>query len=129
MTAQDNAKSARTAYDAYNQRDFDRAAALADENAEWINMATGETFYGPEGYRQYLQAWATAFPDSIIEITNQVADEDGVATQFTGRGNHAGPLHGPTGDISPTGRSVEIQFCEVMTMQNGKIVRAQVDRK
>jgi steroid delta-isomerase-like uncharacterized protein len=126
MTAQDNARIARTAYEAYNQKDFDRAAALAAENAQWTNMATGETFYGPEGFRQYLQAWATAFPDSILEITNQVADEDGVATQFTGRGSHAGPLHGPAGVIPPTGRSVEISFCEVMTMQDGKIVRAQL---
>jgi ketosteroid isomerase-like protein len=78
MSAQDNAMLARAAYGAFNERDFDRAAALVAEDLELINVATGETFRGPEGFKQYMQGWASAFrrpvqrlPTSLPETTSR----------------------------------------------------------
>jgi hypothetical protein len=34
---------------------MDRAAAYAAEDLEWVTVATGETFRGPEGYKRYMQ--------------------------------------------------------------------------
>jgi dihydrodipicolinate synthase/N-acetylneuraminate lyase len=63
VAAQEHAQLVRTIYDAWNQRDFDRAASLAAETLELTNVFTGEVFHGPAGFRHFLQIWATAFPD------------------------------------------------------------------
>ena len=121
-SAQDNATAARTVYDAFNSHDFDRAAALVAEEAEWRNVAFGTTFRGPAGLRDYDQSWATAFPDGRVEITNLVAAGEWVVAEFTGRGTHTGALRGPVGEIAATGRPVAVQFCDVVQIRNGKIV-------
>jgi hypothetical protein len=36
-------------------------------------------------------------------------------------GKHAGVLKTPSGDIPPTGRAIELPFCEVYRFQGGKI--------
>lgn len=121
MSAQDNVKIARKNYEAFNNRDFDGAVAQVAENIELLNVPLGVTLHGPEGYRQSIQAWATAFSDSQVEVTNIVAGEEGAVIEFRGRGTHTGPLNGPAGEIPATGRSVDIPFCEVMQIKNGKI--------
>ena len=121
MSAQDNVKIARKNYETFNNRDFDGAVAQAAENIELLNVPLGVTLHGPEGFRQYVQGWATAFPDSRVEVTNIVASEEGVVTEFRGRGTHTGPLSGPTGEIPATGRSVDVPFCDVIQIKNGKI--------
>ncbi len=45
----------RETHEAFNARDLDRAAGYAAEDAEWVTVATGETFRGPEGYKRYMQ--------------------------------------------------------------------------
>jgi steroid delta-isomerase-like uncharacterized protein len=121
MSAQDNVKIARKNYETFNNRDFDGTVAQAAENVELLNVPLGVTLHGPEGFRQSVQGWATAFPDSRVEVTNIVAGEEGAVIEFRGRGTHTGPLNGPAGEIPATGRSVDIPFCEVMQIKNGKI--------
>src|SRR5574341_655621 len=126
MSAQDNARMVRTTYDAYNDRKFDVAVALASEDSEWLNVPLGLALRGKEGYRQFLQGWATAFPDSRTEVTYTVADEEGVVVEFRGRGTHTGPLASPAGNIPATGRSVDISFCQVFRLKGGKIVSSHL---
>jgi hypothetical protein len=47
-------------------------------------------------------------------VTNQVASEDQVVSEFTLPGTHDGPLQTPTGEIPPTGRAIELQVVEVV---------------
>lgn len=121
MSVQENMRVVRAHYALFNKRDFDQAAILNTPDATWVNVATGETFRGPEGYRQFVQGWATAFPDAVVEVIHLVADEDGAAAEFIGRGTHNGPLKGPAGEIPPTGRAIEMPFCEVFRMREGKV--------
>ena len=126
MTAQDNAATVRALNEAYNKRDWDGALALTAPEVTFVNVATGQTFQGPEGVRHFLQGWATAFPDSRIETTRVVADELGAVVEFRGRGTHSGPLLSPAGDIPPTGRSVDVPFVQVVDLQQGKIAKARL---
>jgi predicted ester cyclase len=80
------------------------------------------TSRGPDGYKQVILFFEEGFPDSGIEITNLFATEDQAVVEFIGRGTNTGPLHMPTGDVPPTGRAVEIRFCDVYCVSNGKIV-------
>ena len=126
MSAKDNAATVRAINDAFNDRDWDYAMSKAADDAEWVNVPTGQTFRGPEGVRQFLEGWATAFPDSRVETTNVIADEHGAVLEFVGRGTQTGTLRGPLGDLPPTGRHVETPFVQVVQFRDGKITRARL---
>jgi len=127
MTTQDTVAFVRSLYDLYNSRQSDPAwlekgvAAYAADST-LTNVPLGVTLPGPEGFKQLVLFFAEAFPGSRIEITHVVATEDQAVVEFTGRGTNTGPLHLPTGDVPATGRSVELRFCEVFQISNGKIV-------
>jgi ketosteroid isomerase-like protein len=69
MSARNNEAIVRETHEAFNARDLDWAAAYAAEDAEWVTVATGETFPGPEGYKRYMQGWTAAFSEASTEIT------------------------------------------------------------
>ena len=120
-TITDTSSLVREIYDAYNDRQFDRAADLVTDDFELTMVPTGQTFNGPDGMRQFLQTWATGFPESSVAITNVVAGESQAAIEYTGRGVHSGPLQTPAGEISATGKQVELQLCDVFSIRDGKL--------
>ena len=126
MAASDNAATARALNEAFNARDWRAAVALTTPDVELVNVATGQTSRGPQGVEEFLGGWAAAFPDSTVETTIVIADERGAAMEFVGRGTHSGPLQGPAGPIPATGRTVAVLFCQVLEMQQGKVVRGRL---
>jgi steroid delta-isomerase-like uncharacterized protein len=131
MTAQENVALARSQLDLFNSHRSDPAwldkavASLADD-FEQMDVPSGRTVRGPDGFRQLNLFFAEGFPDSATEITNVFATEDQVVVEFTGRGTNTGPLHMPTGDLPPTGRHADLRFCNVSKIRNGKIVSSHV---
>jgi steroid delta-isomerase-like uncharacterized protein len=121
MSAQDTEKLVRLAYDLYNQRDFARSAQITAPDAVTVLTPTGQQFHGPEGAVEYLTGWATAFPDSTVEVTNVVASDTAAVVEFIGRGTHTGPLGTPAGPIPPSGRRVEFPLCDVWAVRDGKL--------
>ena len=101
---------------------LDKSLALFDEDCEVLDVPSGVVSRGPEGYKQVILFFEEGFPDSGVEITNLCATEDQAVVEFIGRGTKTGPLHMPTGDVPPTGRAVEMRFCDVYRVSNGKIV-------
>jgi ketosteroid isomerase-like protein len=70
----------------------------------------------------FFGGWFVAFPNARVEveavhIVDDVAVEEGT---FTGTQN--GVLHGPMGDIPPTGRSVEVDYIQILRFRDGKHV-------
>src|SRR5437667_1298219 len=109
MTAQENVAQARSLLELYNSHQSDpgwleKIDAYVAEDCELIDVPTGRTLRGPEGYKQLSLFFAEGFPGSRVELTNAFATEDQVVIEFTGRGTNTGPLHMPTGDIPATGR-------------------------
>lgn len=127
MSAQENLVLVQSLLDLYNNHPSDPAwlekslAAFADDS-ELVDVPTGRTLAGPEGYKQLALFFAEAFPGSSTELTNAFATEDQAVIEFTGRGTNTGPLHMPTGDIPATGRYSELRFCGVYRIKSGKIV-------
>jgi steroid delta-isomerase-like uncharacterized protein len=124
--AQDNAALAQALNDAFNTRSFDAAVALCTPDAEVTNVATGQTFRGPDGVREFMSGFATAFPDGTVQTITIVADESHAVIEFVGRGTQTGPLVGPGGTVPPTGKSAETRFLEVFEMRDGKIARSRL---
>jgi steroid delta-isomerase-like uncharacterized protein len=102
------------------------AAALAAEDMEVEFVPFGQTFHGRQGFSDFIGGFKRAFPDLIVTVTNQVADENQVVNECTWRGTNTGPLITPMGEIPPTNRKVEGgRFIEVYEIKNGKLA---VDR-
>ena len=131
MTAQGNAALGQTFVELFNahQSDsawLDKTLASLSEDCEVIDVPTGWTSSGPNGYKQLLLFFAEGFPGGKVEITNVFATEDQAVVEFVGRGTNTGPLHLPTGDISATGRPAELRFCDAMQIRDGKLVSLHI---
>jgi steroid delta-isomerase-like uncharacterized protein len=114
----------RAMYDAFNDRAFDRLPELVTEDYRSLTVPTGATLSGREGAGAYQTGWATAVPDSSVEITRLSAAGDTAVVEFVGRGTHLGPLQGPAGEIPASGRHVEIPFCEVHRLRDGRVAES-----
>ncbi|HYE94862.1 MAG TPA: nuclear transport factor 2 family protein [Rubricoccaceae bacterium] len=120
-----NTALVRAIYDNFNARDFDATLALATPDVTLTNVPLGATLHGPEGFRQFLEGWATAFSDAQVEVTNVIDGGDQVVVEFTGRGTHDGPFLTPAGPIPGTGRKVDVHFCDVWTLRDGRVATAR----
>ena len=126
-TQEDNAAIARAVFQAFNDHDLERAGALAAEDMEFVDVPTGRTMRGPEGFKDGMRAWIRACSDARVEVVDMFAGEEGsVTAEFVGRGTHDGPLATPGGEIPPTGRSLELRYCEVFRMRDEKIASARL---
>ena len=108
----DNASTARSTYEAWNARDFDRFAEVMAKG-EIVMMGSGDKLTGRDGARQFAEMWATGFPDGRVEIDTITEGAGSVAVEFTGRGTHTGTLRTPMGEFEPTGKPLVLQLCDV----------------
>jgi|SRR5215212_8166514 steroid delta-isomerase-like uncharacterized protein len=89
-----------------------------------IHMPTGEVV-DLDGLKSFAATWREAFPDWHSTFEELIAEGDGVAERWTGRGTHRGELRG----IPPTGKRVEVPGSVSYRILGGKIVefRGQLD--
>ncbi len=76
--------------------------------------------HGKAACAQFFADWFGAFPDArgevhALHIAGDVAVEEGTFT-----GTHHGVLHGPAGDITPTGRRVTVGYIQVLRFRDGE---------
>ena len=114
MAYEDTARIARTVYEAFNDRDFERGLRMLADDAAWTNVPTNETFHGEEGFRRNYEQWERAFPDGRINDLHIRAGDGFAVVEYTSRGTNTGPLTTPAGELPPTSRSVEVRFCDVL---------------
>jgi steroid delta-isomerase-like uncharacterized protein len=123
--AEDSAGTIRKLFDAFNAKDYDGIEALAAEDFELTDMASGEKFSGPEGARRNAEGWLVPFGDAQIEVLNVMAAGDWAIAEAVGRGTHTGPMQTPMGEVPPTGKKMELPFCSLVRVRDGKIVEGR----
>lgn len=64
------------------------------------------------------------FPDATCEVRRLAAMGEYVVAQGVGRGTHRGQFDSPAGVLPPSGRTMEVSFCEVYRPRDNKILRA-----
>ena len=70
------------------------------------------------GFQAFYGMLLRAFPDASMEINEQLAERDLVATRKTLRGTHRGELWG----LPPTDNRVEWEFIDIFRIRDGKLV-------
>lgn len=71
---------------------------------------------GPEGWKEVISEFRTAFPDMEAGIGGIIAENETVAVRYSWRGTHKGELLG----IEPTEKMVETTGMAFLRFDNGK---------
>ena len=72
---------------------------------------------GPEGYKQLVTAYRTAYSDLQLTVEDLIAEGDKVGARWTARGTNTGQL----GDIPPTGKQMMVTGISVLTIAGGRV--------
>ena len=115
----------RKFHESWDLKDPDRGAAVISEDCHFEDVARGELLHGPEAYKRDYVRWRTAFPDGALEITNVIVEGNWAVVEFTNRGTQTGPLQSSLGEFPPSGRFMEVRYCSVMRVKDGKVVEGR----
>ena len=85
---------------------------------DYVNHVARADVRGPEGMKQFVTTYRTAFPDYRCTIDDQIAEADKVVTRWTAHGTQHGELMG----IPPTGKHVTLPGVVIDRIANGKLV-------
>ncbi len=121
MSSQENKSVVRRLIETLNERvwpsgDFTVADALI--SPQYVYHEPANPIAGHEGFRQLVDTYRTAFPDTQFTIEDQIAEGDLVLTRMTVRGTHTGPLMG----IPASGRPIEVSVLSLMRVIGGRVV-------
>ena len=119
MSAEQNkALARRVLEEMFNKGNLDVADELLAPDYVDHDPAMPEDIHGPEGFKQYVGAYRSAFSDLHVQIEDQIAEGDKVVTRWTGTGTHDGELAG----IAPTGKRVTLPGMEIVRISGDKLV-------
>jgi steroid delta-isomerase-like uncharacterized protein len=91
----------------------------------YINHDMPMSVPGPEGFKQVVGAFLTAFPDMQITLEDVLAEGDKVVTRGVFRGTHRAEFLG----VPATGKPVEVKYIDLWRLENGQPVEnwVQID--
>lgn len=110
---------ARAYFKALDDHDLDAATALWKRGG--IDRAIGLfELRAPDELRSWFGTMFAAFPDIRFEVISVTAQKNDAAVRWVGRGtfNGTGKFEG----LTPNGATVELQGCDVITVEDGEIV-------
>jgi steroid delta-isomerase-like uncharacterized protein len=118
MTAREAFEKGTATFNAHDMDGF--AAVLADDVV--FRAPGGTRGNGKEACAAFFGGWFAAFPDAHVDVhaahfLGDVAVEEGTFT-----GTQTGVLRGPSGNVPPTGRRVEVDYVQVLRFRDGKHV-------
>jgi predicted ester cyclase len=120
-TEENKANLHRTTEEVFNKGNLAIVDELVTTNSV-LHLLGGQKFKGPEGFKQFVTMFRTAFPDIHITIDDMVAEGDKVANRYTWRGTHKGELMG----IAPTGKQVTVTGIKITQFVGGKQVEGWI---
>jgi predicted ester cyclase len=116
MSGQDNKAIIRRGFEAMNSQDLSVVEQIMAPG--YVNHDMPAPAPGPEGFKQVLGAFFSAFPDMHITLEAQLGDGDLVANRGTFTGTHQGEFMG----IPATGRQVAVNFMDMWRLEDGQAV-------
>jgi len=125
MTPQENLKLVKEYYNALNDHNSERASNYFAENASFLEASTISPIQGKNEIKNMLERgicgeFLKGFPDLRFELKDTIADENGVAVEWTLLGTHKGLFMG----VQPTNKNIEIKGATIFQISDHKIVSA-----
>ena len=100
-----------------------RKLAIADElfsSNHAYHDPQAPTGPGPDGVRQVISGYQTAFPDAHWNVEETIVADNVIVTRWTATGTQKNELNG----IPATGKSVEVQGTWIHRFKNDKIIES-----
>jgi predicted ester cyclase len=120
-SASDNGATVRALIKAAYDRDYEKAASFASPDIEVIDEPTGRRYVGHDGLRQFVEYWLDTFRHYQHDITNLVADDDGVAIEYVFQEWHDTEPTGPIDEGPKATRYVPSRSAAFFKMTDGKV--------
>jgi len=83
---------------------------------------TPQGTYDREGFKQYVMAWRTGFPDIVCTVDDLIEEGDRIAWSVRAQGTHTGEFNG----IPATGRTVDFESLNIGEFRDGVAVKHTV---
>tara|TARA_A100000164_G_C21542725_1_gene601301 strand:+ start:143 stop:562 length:420 start_codon:yes stop_codon:yes gene_type:complete len=112
-------------FESMSSGDIDSAMSVMHDNCVNHDMGTGKAMEGLDENRADMENWTNTFSDMKVEVLNHVESGDTVVTEMKMSGVNTGDMEMPDGSKIPaTGKSIEMNGCQVAKFQDGKIIKA-----
>ena len=118
MTAREAFEKGTATFNAHDLDGFTQV--LADDVV--FKAPGGMHGEGKTACATFFGSWFAAFPDGRVEVRAVHSVDDVAVEEGTFIGTQNGVLHGPMGDIAPTGRSIQVDYIQVLRFRGGKHV-------
>jgi steroid delta-isomerase-like uncharacterized protein len=103
-----------------NGRKLDVASELFSANHSHHDPSSPWVGPGPDGMKQLIATYQTAFPDAHWSVNETLESGDTIVTRWTGTGTHRGDLAG----LAPTGKAVRVLGVWIFRVQQNRIVES-----
>jgi ketosteroid isomerase-like protein len=113
----------RAAHGAFNDRDWERMRTLMAETIAYSDRPRGLDMTSFDEFIGWLMEWATGMSDARVSDPDYLEAGEYSICRFTRRGINDGPM-GPARAV--TGKQMDMPFCEIMRVQDGKIVGGEI---
>ena len=121
MTEQDLIQAARGLVEAFNASDWEGCKAAMTSDSVYDEVGTSRCLQGVGNIILCWQEWKQAMPDVKGTVTIAGATGNTVVMEVTWKGTHTGPLQGPSGAVSATGKQQTTRAVWIMNFEGGKI--------
>ena len=112
-------------FESMSSGDIDSAMSVMHDNCVNHDRGTGQVMEGLDENRADMENWTNTFSDMKVEVLNHVESGDTVVTEMKMSGVNTGDMEMPDGSKIPaTGKSIEMNGCQVAKFQDGKIIKA-----
>jgi steroid delta-isomerase-like uncharacterized protein len=88
--------------------------------------ATAGTITGIDAFLSFVTAFKQAFPDLHWDIREFTECADTVVVEGVFIGTNTGAMVGPRGPIRATHRRVELPFCDIWKIRDGRIIENRI---
>lgn len=112
---------AREAVEAFNASDWERSKAIMTPDYVYDELATQRRIEGPDAVIEAMKGWKEAMSDVAGTVTNASASGNTVTLEVTWEGIHDGPLEGPMGTISASGKRQVTYSAWIFNFEGEKI--------
>jgi len=103
----------------FNAHDLDGFTEVLSEDVVF-KAPGGIHGEGKTSCAAFFGSWFAAFPNARVDVKAVHIIDDVAVEEGTFTGTQSGVLHGPMGDIPPTGRSVAVEYIQVLRFRDGK---------
>jgi steroid delta-isomerase-like uncharacterized protein len=118
--SEENKAAARAEFEIWGTGELDRLDALVAPDVIHHDPYDPHAAEGIEGLKKSIELNRAAFPDMRIEIEDQVAEGDRVATRWRATMTHSGDM----GGVKATGKRVEMRGITIERFAGGKVVES-----